>query len=245
MLRRHAAALRSTTIQPLAAAARGTLRALAAATLVAAVVPAAQADAQQGPVTVTFDSFRFTGPADADPGVVRIPNCYTENGLTFTAVGIGCGPVPAFEPGVLATYTPANGSYTGSPALWNNLTEAIAITGTPGFSLFSLDLAPISLVPPGTPDFGSLQVTFMGMMVGGMNLTQRFDLALNATTLQRVTLNGFTNLQSATISFGGPDFSAQIDNISANVVPEPSTYALMATGLFALGTLARRRRTAR
>lgn len=242
MLRRHATAFRTATVQPLAGA-RFALRALAAATLVAAVVPTARAGAQQGPVTVTFNSFTGT---TSDAGVRRIPNCYTEMGLTFSVPGFACGNPAPTDPGILATYTPSNGSYTGSPALFNNrsdVTESINITGTPGFSLFSLDLAPIILVPPGTPAFGSTLVTFTGMRLGGMGMaTQTFNLALNATTLQRVTLNGFTNLASATILFDAPDFSAQIDNISANVVPEPSTYALMATGLAAVATMARRRR---
>lgn len=39
--------------------------------------------------------------------------------------------------------------------------------------------------------------------------------------------------------------SVRIDQVQTNLIPEPSTYALLATGLAAVGTLARRRRTAR
>jgi hypothetical protein len=48
------------------------------------------------------------------------------------------------------------------------------------------------------------------------------------------------------VTFGSPDFAAQVDNVriaTTAVVPEPSTYMLLGTGLAALGAVARRRRT--
>ncbi len=191
--------------------------------------------------TITFDG--ISGDDDGS-GVVSVANCYQEGGLVFTVVGEPCGMPMMGMPPVLASYTANNGSYLGNGALFNNLGTQLRLTGAGGarFSLFSLDLAPIFLSPG---DSRLQPVTFMGMRVGGMSVTQTFDLSLGAVDRQPVTLNGFTNLTSATIDFGAPDFAAQIDNVAASVVPEPSTYALMVTGLAGLAITARRRRAPR
>jgi hypothetical protein len=72
-------------------------------------------------------------------------------------------------------YAPGNASYLGN-AIFNDVGSAIEFTPVTGgpFSLFSLDLAPLFLVPPGTPlaTTGSLPVTFTGFRIGGMNVMQ-------------------------------------------------------------------------
>jgi hypothetical protein len=92
-----------------------------------------------------------------------------------------------------------------------------------------------------------MPVTFTGVQLGGMNVMQGgFFLPLNAQAFMTFTLNNtFANLTSARVTFGSPDFGAQVDNVrlgTTAVIPEPSTYALMATGLVGLATIARRRR---
>jgi hypothetical protein len=146
-------------------------------------------------------------------------------------------------------YAPGNASYLGN-AIFNDVGSAIEFTPVAGgpFSLFSLDLAPLFLVPPGTPlaTTGSLPVTFTGFRIGGMNVMQMESLPLNAQTFATFTLTNFSNLSSARVTFGSPDFAAQVDNVriaTTAVVPEPSTYMLLGTGLAALGAVARRRRT--
>jgi hypothetical protein len=234
-------------------------RTVAAAIFV--VASASPLAAQMTNATLTFDN----AGAPAAGGVRRVNNCYVENGIRVTVLelagGVGPGLVPLNCPTTpptantataLYTYAPGNASYRNSPALINDVGSAVEFTNAVmggSFSLFSLDLLPITLVPAGTPLslVGELPVTFSAVTIGGVSLApQVFSLALNAQTFRTFTLN-YTDIRSARVTFGGPDFSAQIDNVNvavnASVIPEPSTYALMATGLLGLAGIARRRRT--
>lgn len=236
MSHHHAAALRC------AAAPSRTIRRVGRRLLATGALVVASAGALEAQrTTITFDGL---GATDDGSGVTRVANCYREGGLVFRLTGQPCGLPAVDQPASLMTYTPDNGSYTGSAALFNeaSLGTQVRLTATGGrrFSLFSLDLAPLFLFPGGSD---TQMVTFTGTQVGGMTVTRMFDLALGETALQRVRLEGFRNLTSATLDFGDPDGAAQFDNIGASVVPEPSTYLLMATGLLGLGAVARRRRT--
>lgn len=189
-------------------------------------------------------TFNGLGPLD-DSGVREIGNCYEEGGLRFTVVGEACGMQPDDAPQALATYTADNGSFTGSPALFNNLGSFIDVTTTSGsaFSLLSIDLAPIFLGSGG----GLLPVTFTGMRAAGapMLSPMMVNVSLSAMALQTFSFSTFTDLTSLRIAPGAPDFSVQLDNVNvrgvSNVVPEPSTYLLMAVGLGGIGFIARRR----
>ena len=232
MLRRPAAPHRPVTVGPLASW-RAALRALTVAALVTA--PAASVGAQ----TLTFNGLASNDPS----GVVFVNNCYREAGFQVSITGLACG-----TPNAFASYTPANGSYTGSPALFNNdetqPTASVDFTLVSGgtFNLNSIGLAPV--VFPGL----AMGVTFTGMrLVGGPVAPQTIMLTSGMSMMSNYALNGFTNLTSVRLTPLAPDFYVQFDNVAfsnvaTSTVPEPSTYALMATGLAGLLTIARRRR---
>jgi hypothetical protein len=209
--------------------------------LAAGLVLAAAPAGGQTPVTLTFDALTATDMS----GVRPVENCYVESQVRVTVVGEPCGLPPADQPPALATYTPDNFSYTGTPALFNNLGFAVDFAPTGGgvFSLFSIDLAPIFLIGGG-PAAGMMPVMFTGTRMGAMTVSQTFDLSLGATALTTFVFSGeFTNLSSVRLEPGAPDYAVQFDNVNAGVVPEPSTFALMAPGLAVLAAVARRRRT--
>ena len=191
----------------------------------------------------------FNGLNSSDPvGVLEVANCRMEGGLLFRALGApACGtPQGTVGPTALATFTSANGSFTGSAALFDNTLSpvGIEITSASGasFSLTSIDLAPIFLLP-GIAGFQTFSIT--GFRTMGANVTQiplTVSVPLGATGLTRfpssstnfTTLTGLSSLQILS-----PDVT--IDNVNATVVPEPSTYLLMIVGLGGIAFAARRR----
>ena len=188
---------------------------------------------------VTFNSL---GSVDGS-GVRYVPNCYMEGGLIFTVVGEACGTDPDGS-SALATYTADNGSFTGTPALFNNFGDAFDITAVGGanFTLNSIDLAPIFLLGFGN---GIIPVSFTGMLAAGGTVAHTADVPLSATGLTNFIFFDFTGLSSVRVTPGAPDFSIQFDNVSANVnasvVPEPSSYLLTMIGLAGIGFISRRR----
>ena len=230
MLRRSIAVPPTTTARPFAR-----LRAAAGALAVTALLasPAASVQAQ----TLTFN-----GLASSDPsGVVFVNNCYMEAGFQVRITGLAsCN-----TPNAFASYTPAAATgYTGSPALFNADSASVDFMLMSGgtFTFNSIGLAPIAF--PGL----AMSVTFTGTrMVGGPVTPQTFMLSNGMSMMQNYVLNGFTNLTSVRLTPSAPDFAVQFDNVAFSnvtqgVIPEPSTYALMGTGLVGLLTIARRRR---
>ena len=231
MLRRPIAVPR-TTARPFAL-----LRAAAGALAVTALLasPAASVQAQ----TLTFNGLASN---DAS-GVVFVNNCYTESGFRVMITGLACG-----APNAFASYTPANGAYTGSPALFNN--DVTQTTASVDFMLMSggtFNFNAITLAPISFPGM-MMSVTFTGTRMMGASFTETVNLATGMSApMTYSSFQNFNNLTSLRLTPSGPDFAVQFDNVAFSnattaVIPEPSTYALMATGLAGLVTIARRRR---
>jgi hypothetical protein len=147
----------------------------------------------------------------------------------------------ATQTGTTSGGAPIGGSFVGTPI--NPFVTlggyTFVLTGTETGNTFG----PVSLFQQGTsvlagfnvsgtvtgPAFGTMTRTFSGVF------STQFDNTTIATVIRNIDLG--QGLQS--------DFSARFTvNPAASVVPEPSTYALMASGVAMLGAFARRRRQA-
>ena len=101
----------------------------------------------------------------------------------------------------------------------------------------------ISLAPNAFPGL-AMSVSFTRTRMVGSPVTQMVMLNAGMMTMMNYGLNGFTNLTSLRLTPSAPDFAVQFDNVAftnvtQGVVPQPSTYALMGTGLVGLLTIAR------
>lgn len=189
----------------------------------------------QGTTTLTF------GPVPTTAGGSVLPTPYVTGGYTFGCInangGTACNSLTI--PG-----TGLGAAFTGTAALLNNnifgITTLAQVNGTP-FDLLSVTLSP----------FNALQssVTFEGFLAGGGAVQHAFVLATAPGTLETYAFADFVGLSSLQYRVGGfgplgVDNAVQASEFVVSpttTAPEPSSTALLASGLVALVPLARRR----
>jgi len=177
---------------------------------VAIFLGASVADANT--VTLDFESLTTSGTGYSGLGV-----SYTEQGFGFEA----------YPTGGLYHYHSDDEHFAGSTALFHMQmggTSNTLLTERDGlvFDLVSLDLSEIR------PDASSVSAVLVGTK--GDSSTVSTSLTLDGVFgFETFTLQGFTNLTELRLEDDIAMF--QYDNITVNVIPEPTTVSLLALGL--------------
>jgi len=194
----------------------------------------------------------------------QLTNPGFENGLTGWStynlgggvLGTGTGATGAMASGsphsglnVLQLYGPFNGQWDAAGAYQN---IAVSAGQTVTLSGFGMNPSGDPMLPSGL-GFGEIQIVFLNSSsanIGQIDSTAIDKSAGMQNVWQALSINGVApagavsaNLEALHVN--GPDYSggsAYFDDLSASVVPEPSSMALALVGLVGFVTVLRRRR---
>jgi hypothetical protein len=197
----------------------------------------------------TVDRIRLVGQSgtnlrlNPDNGAVAA----TDNPYTYAGGDAGAGQTPVF----------------GAVAYTNSLASAFG-TGATGTTLFGIDANRGTLVRIDNPNGGTVSTVGSGLGLAANVTVTGFDIvtvgSANFAFLTAVGMgnNAASSLYTVNLATGAATFAGSVGPTTGNgrldvqglaiaptaVVPEPGTWALLATGLAGVAGLARRRRTA-
>jgi hypothetical protein len=182
----------------------------------------------------TVDRIRVVDAAGTNYRLNQLNGMTTVDGpYTFAAGDVNAGRTPAFT---AVAYTNSDNDPTTGTTLFGvdaNLGQLVQITNPNGGTVNTVGSLGIGA-------FGAI-AGFDIVTVGGMNTAFLTVMSAGASSVSQLYTVDLTS--GAATLIGNVNAPRGIAGLAVSTVPEPGTWALLGTGLLAVGGIARRRRT--